>query len=443
MTRKDDKRRRKPARHGSAAGRSPGPSRSSSDHGPSRSKGNPSTTKTGSLDLFAACLPGLEPWLEEEVRSLEPEHARAVAGGVELRGGRALLYRCLLELGLASHVLVRVGSFSARSFAELVDRTAALDWERFIDPAVPTHIRARCRESRLYHTGAVAERVRRGIGQAVGQEPPEGTHGKDVAVHVRIAKDHCTLSLDATGAPLHRRGYRQEPGKAPLREDLARAAVRLSGWNGQSPLLDPLMGAGTIPIEAALFARRLPPGAHRSFALETTPLFDPAQWRTTRDDALSRAHPDAPPIAGSDRDAGAVRAALANAQRAGVDETVTFEEAPLSGAPTGAFGGGTAGALVTHPPFGGRLGEGTDLRPLYQSLGRLAGELPQDTRVALVVRDRRLALSTRLQLDTALLTDHGGTKVRIVVGSSTSSRQRGPRRRPRRNRHAGKAYQEK
>jgi putative N6-adenine-specific DNA methylase len=282
----------------------------------------------------------------------------------------------------------------------------------------------------------VAERVRTAIEQRLGgavrapdkaaaeAEPDAGEEDSTAAgalqVQVRLVDDRCTLSIDAGGAPLHRRGYRLATGKAPLREDLARALLLLSGWDRATPLVDPFCGSGTILIEADLLARRIPPGAARAFAFERAPAFDAASWQAARTAALAAAAPPAaaPPLLGSDRDPGAIEAARSNAARAGAGH-IQLVQAPLGGAPAFAAPPGPAGALVTNPPWGQRTGRDRTLLALYQSLGTRARSLPPAWRVALAVADPQLAAATGLPVESRLMTDAGGVKVYFMVGGAS------------------------
>jgi putative N6-adenine-specific DNA methylase len=368
------------------------------------------------LALFAACAPGLEPLLLEEARSMGLEGAEAVPGGVTFGGDFEAIMRANLELGLASRVLVRVAHFRATHLAELAKKAERVDWGRWVQPGADVTVHATARRSRLYHTGAIAERVARAAGAAGGDAPSAGERGT-LEVHARFDSDRCTLSLDTSGEPLHRRGYRLATAKAPLREDLARALVLVSGWDRRSPFVDPLMGSGTIVIEAALLARGLPPAHLRErFAFMGFAPFDMEAWARVRTGALERALPSLPfAIHGRDRNAGAVEAAAGNAERAGVRADVELVLAPLGAWPWTADEAPPRGALVTNPPHGRRIGRADALVPLYQRLGKAVRALPPEWRVALVVSDRRLALRTGLPLQTALLTDQGGTKVRFLV----------------------------
>lgn len=371
-----------------------------------------------SLSLFAACVPGLEPLLLREVAELGAIDPKITPGGVAFRGDLAVLYRANLELGLASHVVLRIAEFSAKHFAELVRKASHVPWEDYLHPERPFVVRATARRSKLLHTKALEERVRRAVGERFSAEciPLDGTVAPHPIVQVRMFEDRCTLSIDASGEPLHRRGYRKATGKAPLREDLARALVLASGWDGASPLLDPMMGSGTIPIEAAILARKIPPGLGRRFAFEDGPRFDPSLYAELRARALAGVRDSAAaPIYGSDRDAGAVRAATENAERAGVLSDLRLACAALSEAPFLREELGVIGALVTNPPHGRRIGTSAGLRSLHQRLGDLVRRLPPAYRVTIFSSDRRLVMATGLPLRSAALVDQGGTKARIFV----------------------------
>lgn len=403
-------------------------------------------------DVFAITAPGLEPVCVAELRSqsIAPD-AAAGDGGVAWRGNARSLYRANLECRTASRVVVRAGTFRARTFAELERHTARLDWPRRLRPGARVALRVTCRKSRLYHEGAVAERIERVLGDAVGarattaagarSERATGARTEAAAgassgrtadddvvdsdtqlIVVRFVRDVCTISIDASGALLHQRGYRQAVAKAPLRETLAAAMLQAAGWTGDSPLLDPMCGSGTIPIEGALLARHIAPGlanpahAPRSFAFQIWPDHDAAVWDDVVAVARSSIRPAAGvPIVGTDRDAGAVTAARANAARAGVAEDVAFERMPLSAVRPPA---GAGGHLITNPPWGVRVGERRALHALYGAFGRLVREQFAGWRVALLAADDGLAGTTGLAFAELLATSNGGIGVRLLATNS-------------------------
>jgi putative N6-adenine-specific DNA methylase len=375
------------------------------------------------LSLFAVTAPGLEPLAASELAGLGVR-GEVEAGGVAWRGDAESLYRANLELRTASRVLVRIAEFRARTFFELERHARRVPWGRYVDAGRAVRVRATCHKSKLYHEGAVAERMLAAAEREAGAVATSAAGGDDEAEGrdeqlflVRFLHDRAVVSVDASGALLHLRGYRQAVAKAPLRETLAAALLLASGWDPAASLVDPMCGAGTIPIEGALMARRIAPGLAgrdrepRPYAFLQWPDFDERTWARVVDRARGEILP-APPsvIRGSDRDAGAVEAARANADRAGVADDIDFEVAPLSALrpPPG------PGWLVTNPPYGVRVGESAGLRDLYAALGRLARrDLPGWT-LALLSADRRLEAQVGVEWAEALRTRNGGIPVRVV-----------------------------
>jgi putative N6-adenine-specific DNA methylase len=305
----------------------------------------------------------------------------------------------------------------------------ALECERRLTPKRGVRVRAHAQRSPHNHTQPIAERIANGLAQRQGgrveahhdtaQGPGRGELGEDerepILVQVRIIRDRCTVSIDTTGTLLHKRGWRAATGKAPLREDIARALLRLSGWRPGMALFDPLAGAGTLPIEAATIAAGAPPGGGRAFSCMSAPGFDRELFEAVRAQ-LQRAPSDAAAsIVGSDRDAGVIESARANAARAGVTDRVEFVQRSL-GDPTlpALLGAGTT--LISNPPWGHRTGDVSRLRDLYASFGQLAQRLPKPVHIAIVAPDTALAGATKLGLERRVATDHGGIKVGLWIG---------------------------
>lgn len=382
----------------------------------------------GPLSVFAVAAPGVAPLLAAECRTLGLPVDAVEPAGVALTLDPDGLFRLNLWSRLATRVLVRLGAFPARDFATLARRGAALPWERFVPPGGCVALRVTCRKSRLYHSDAVAERVTHAIQRAVpgvtvagARDDDEGDGADDALppalVVVRLDRDQCTLSVDSSGALLHRRGWRLAVAKAPLRETLAAALLAACGWDGTVPLLDPCGGSGTIGIEAALRARGMAPGVGRPFAMERWPLLDPpasaARWAALREAARAAARPGAGvPIVVRDRDAGACAAARANAARAGVGADVVVEEEALSTAEPQRWG--ARGLLLTNPPYGLRVGEGATLRGLYAKLGEVVRDAGRGWEAAMLVPDPRMAAATGLRWHPVLRTATGGLAVTLL-----------------------------
>ncbi len=364
------------------------------------------------MDLFAACAPGLEPVLAAELGALGLR-ARSVPGGAELKGDARDLERLNLWLRTASRVLVRLGQVKATSFAELVRKGRALPFETVARRGEPLALRVTCHKSRLYHSGAVAQRLHEAVQERLGGAVPLGDHDEEGAhqaqlLLARFDHDVCTVSADSSGALLHRRGYRLEQSQAPLRETLAAAVLLAAGYTGAEPLLDPLCGSGTIPIEAALIARRRAPGLARDFAFQRWPGHDARRLESLRGQAREQELPRAPaPIAGSDADAAAIAAARENAQRAGVGGDLRLDQLPLREARPAAPG---PGLIATNPPYGVRVRG--DLPRLYGELGELARR--SGYRVAALTADRRAAQRAGVPWKPLLRTTNGGLKVELL-----------------------------
>ncbi len=377
------------------------------------------------VDAFAVTAPGLEAICAGEAAALgvRPQVAE---GGVAWRGSMESVARANLWLRTASRVLVRVAEFKASAFFELELASRRVAWDRFLTPGSSVRFRVTCKKSKLYHSDAVAQRLADAVTKRVpsvkvvtSKSADEADEGGDDADReqlfvVRLFHDVCTVSADTSGALLHRRGYRQQLAKAPLRETIAAAMLLGAGWPGDAPLVDPMCGSGTIPIEAAQIARRIAPGRDRDFSFRAWPEFDASMWARLVDEARSGELPRAAaPIAASDRDAGAIAAAGANAARAGVESDVSFAVAPISALepPRG------EGWLISNPPYGVRVGERDRLRNLYAQLGNLARAKLVGWTVGFLLADRRLESEIGLELRERFATRNGGIPVRMVVGA--------------------------
>jgi putative N6-adenine-specific DNA methylase len=301
---------------------------------------------------------------------------------------------------------------------DLRRRARRLPWENHLHPGRAVSLRVTCHKSRLFHSGAVTERIMDAMADRLGQAPPvqnfepDGSNRLPQLIIVRLVENRCTISIDSSGPLLYRRGYRLATGKAPLRETLAAAILLASGWDTLSPMLDPFCGSGTIAIEAALLARRIPPGAKRPFAFMDWPNFDPEIWGKLLAEARTMERASSPKIVASDRDAGAIQAAGANAERAGVMDSIEFSCRPISAIdpPLG------PGWVVTNPPYGVRLGAPGDLRSLYARFGKTLRAKCRGWKIAMLCNSAQLLRATGLKFDPGIPTRNGGLKVRLMRG---------------------------
>lgn len=400
------------------------------------------------MQVFAACLPGLEGMLQAELRRCSGISGRPMPGGVELELSFEAMMRLQLRSGLATSFRQRIARFSAQHLSELARRSRAIDWQAVLPKGARVSVQASCKKSRIYHSKAAEARLLdaldaqlqlgSGLASASGSTSGSGSpsSGDDMdgracefRLYLRIHKDQAEISLDLTGEPLYRRGYRRATGKAPLRSDLAFALLRLAEYSPEIPLWDPFCGSGTIPIEAAMLSQNLAPNLGRDFAFIALPRFEASRFQAIRTELWEARRPQMAPILASDRDAGVIEGAKDNACRAQVLEGIEFEEAALSAASWASMPPGDAGLVVSHPPYGKRTSDRGNrasrgergLVRVYQKLGELRRRWPPGWRLALIGASRELMFQTGQTFDSLLTTSHSGTQVSVLVEPFSAS----------------------
>lgn len=325
-------------------------------------------------EYFAAAIPGTEKALCSELRELGFRSVRLNRGGIPFRGTREDGWRACLETRIAQRIQRLLARFPVRSASDLYDGTRSIDWQLFVDNQRTLAVSAVCRGSVITHSSFAALKVKDAICDKVratsGGRPDINRDAPDVNVFLYLANDKAAVYVDLAGAPLHRRGYRTDTGVAPLRETLAAAVLRLSGWNRRDPLYDPMCGSGTIAIEAAMWASELAPGLMRSqFGFERWASFAPDDDKTLRDmvgELRAQASGTSPPITASDADADVLAKAQGNARAAGV--RLSFRQRDVTEVQ------GKPGIIVTNPPYGVRLDRDPDLcRRFAAAVSRLHG----------------------------------------------------------------------
>lgn len=358
------------------------------------------------FEIFLSAVPGLEPTLYSQMRPLRFRALKLVDGGVLIRGNWPDVWRANLEVRGANRIIARLATFRVVELANLEKRAREIAWSDVLRPEIPFHVEAACAKSKIYHSGAAAERVARAVSTKLGAPLSEDA---DVVIKVRIDHDMCTIGIDTSGEPLHKRGHKAQVNKAPMRETLASLFLHACGFTGVEPLIDPMCGSGTFVIEAAEIAIGLKPGRTRKFAFEQLATFDAAGWRRLRDAAQTR--DTSLRFFGSDRDVGAATISAANAQRAGVAAITAFRQqaiADLSAPP------GQPGLIVVNPPYGTRIGDRQRLVPLYRTLGQILLTRFPGWRVGLVTTDAMLAKATGLPFARTLgPVAHGGLRVTL------------------------------
>jgi len=371
--------------------------------------------------IFVVCAPGLEPYTKREIEDLgfpAGEGLMEETGVIGFSGSLRNIYRANLNLRTATRVLAGIGTFPVQAFPALRQKASHLAWEEYLQPGQPIAIRVACHHSRLYHSGAVAEYVTKAMADRLGKEPlvqnlnEESSLEPPQLIGVRIVENICTISIDSSGALLHRRGYRLATTKAPIRETLAAGILMASGWDRKSPLLDPFCGSGTIAIEAALMAQKKKPGQRRHFAFMEWPNYAPEIWEELLQEKTSTPDFPLPPIFASDRDAGAIQAATENAERAGVAQGITFSCRSISAIEPPS----KTGWVVTNPPYGIRLKSNRDLRGLYRQMGEILRKNCRGWKINMLSANPAFVRLTAIAFDQGIPVFHGGRKVRLFRG---------------------------
>lgn len=365
------------------------------------------------MQLFAVTAPGLEGVCAAEMQGLGLQSVVPEVGGVAFVGGLRELYLANLWLRSATRVLVRVGEIRAKAFPEFYQRAVRLPWGSFIRPGIPLCVRASSHSSRLVHSGRIAETLVAAVSHALGTLATSSSDGQ--LLIARFVDDCCQLSIDSSGELLHRRGYREEGGVAPLRETLAAGILLQLGWQGEVPLADPLCGSGTFLIEGAMLAARLPSGGRRNFAFMHWPGYRPGLWQALLGESGRLARQETVALIGSDRDRAIIAAAARNAVRAGVASRIAFSVADLAELP--ARGG--PGLVVVNPPYGERIGTASALSAFFARLGQDLPRAFPGWRIALLAPEARLAKATRLPLHPLARLQNGGLSVGLYATSGT------------------------
>lgn len=319
---------------------------------------------------FAPCPRGLEALLLQELTTLGAADLRQTEGGVGFSGALAVLYRANLESRIASRILLEVAHVPYRNEQDIYVAACAIPWPQWFPPSRTIKVKTSAQHCPLKSLDFVTLRIKDAVCDTFtrlkGARPSVNSSRPDIRIDAFLNATHLTLYLGTTGDSLFKRGFRQSTVDAPLRENLAAGIVQLTGWNGTIPLLDPLCGGGTIPLEAAMIARHIPPGLGRRFAFELFSNFDQALWKTVQTKAREKQLSASPaPIYASDRDARAVQTAKDQFARAGVAGDIALTQTDLFDLTPPQ----EPGIIVMNPPYGVRLGTQADLDVFYPKLG--------------------------------------------------------------------------
>ncbi|EGQ77823.1 MULTISPECIES: THUMP domain-containing class I SAM-dependent RNA methyltransferase [Neisseria] len=319
--------------------------------------------------LFVTCPRGLEAPLSQELDQLKCQDIRAVDGGVACKGGMEQVYRINLHSRTASRVLLRLTKSGYRSEQDIYKAAKNIRWTDWFDLEQTFKVKVEGKRAQVKSLDFVGLKIKDAVcdvfRDACSARPSVGKIRPDIRIHAFIDERDIQIFIDTSGEALFKRGYRQDTGEAPMRENLAAGLLLLAGYDGTQPFQDPFCGSGTIVIEAAWIATRRAPGLMRRFGFEKLKNFDAALWKKLQHEAETQIRPAPAPISGSDNDRYIIRAAVANAQAAEVDTFVRFEVKDAQDTRPN----GEGGILISNPPYGVRLAEVQALQALYPQLG--------------------------------------------------------------------------
>ncbi|MFJ8235219.1 class I SAM-dependent RNA methyltransferase [Ureibacillus sp. NPDC094379] len=326
------------------------------------------------FQLVATSAMGLESIVAQEVQELGYE-TRVENGKVYFEGDETAIARCNLWLRVADRVKIVVAEFPAHTFDQLFESTKGIEWERYlpVDAAFP--VSGKSVKSKLYSVPDCQAIVKKAIVERMKFHYKRlgflDESGATYKIEMSILKDVATLTIDTSGAGLHKRGYRQLQGEAPLKETLAAALVKISKWSPSRPFVDLFCGSGTIPLEAAMIGQNIAPGYNREFISEQWPWMKSKVWEEIRDEADSLAKYDQPiEISGSDIDHKMVKIAQENALEAGFGDLITFKQMQATDFTTRL----SDGVIISNPPYGERIGEKEAIEKVIRQVGQVMKE---------------------------------------------------------------------
>ncbi|MCM3072045.1 class I SAM-dependent RNA methyltransferase [Staphylococcus equorum] len=327
--------------------------------------------------LLAVCPMGLEAVVAKEVQELGYE-TTVENGRIFFEGDESAIVKCNLWLRTADRIKIVVGQFKATTFDELFEKTKALPWETIVEQDGNFPVQGRSVKSTLFSVPdcqaivkkAIVERLRR----AYQERGWLNETGAKYPVEVSILKDNALLTIDTSGSGLNKRGYRLAQGEAPIKETLAASLIRLANWTGDTPLIDPFCGSGTIAIEACLIAQNIAPGFNRNFVSEKWDMMPDNLYDEMRDEADQQANYDRKlEIYASDIDPEMIDIARRNAEEVGLADIIQFSVKDVN---TLTIDTDEPIALIGNPPYGERIGDRDEVEVMYRYIGELMQQHP-------------------------------------------------------------------
>lgn len=327
------------------------------------------------IELIATATFGLEAVVKRELMDLGYNDMTVENGKVTFTATEKDIPRANLWLRVADRVLLKMGGFKAFTFDQLFEKTKALPWDEWITEDANFVVEGKSIDSKLFSISDCQRIVEKAVVEKLKTKYNVSWFEKTGAkytIEVALLKDVATLTIDTSGEGLHKRGYRDRQGDAPIKETLAAAMVLLSYWNKDRVLFDPFCGSGTIPIEAAMIGKNMAPGLDRKFASEEWPRVKKEYWAEARKEAFKAIDTKVKlNILGCDIDKRAIHRARDNAANFGLEDDIAFfnkdfREAELNN---------EYGVVISNPPYGERLGEKQEIKELYEDLGEKFKEL--------------------------------------------------------------------
>ncbi|USL32022.1 THUMP domain-containing class I SAM-dependent RNA methyltransferase [Priestia megaterium] len=326
--------------------------------------------------IIATAAMGIEALVAKEVRALGYD-CEVDNGKVIFEGDELAIARCNLWLRTADRIKVQVGQFKARTFDELFEQTKALNWGDYLPVDAQFPVSGKSVKSKLFSVSDCQSIVKKAIVDSMKKHYNITTGwleetGSTFKIEVALLKDVATLTIDASGAGLHKRGYRVGQGEAPLKETLAAALIMLTPWNANRPFVDVFCGSGTIAIEAALIGQNIAPGFNRDFLSEEWPWMSASIWDKAREEAEDLANYDQVlDIAGHDIDHRMVKVAEQNAFEAGLGDLIQFKQMQVRDFTTPK----EYGIIIGNPPYGERLSDRPSVEKMYAEMGEAFSKL--------------------------------------------------------------------
>lgn len=324
--------------------------------------------------LIATSTFGIESITAKELRALGYEDLTVENGKVTFEGDEMDIAIANIHLRTADRVLIKMAEFEARSFEELFQGTKNVDWSKLIPIDGVMHVVGKSIKSTLHSVPDCQSIVKKAIITSMSESYGIGQFSESGPVYkieVAILKDKVTLTIDTSGPGLHKRGYRELAGIAPLKETLAASMILISRWRDDFELIDPFCGSGTILVEAAMIALNIAPGVNRSFVCETWPSMDKDMFENVREGARNSEKHKELNIIGYDLDYRVLKVAMENAKKAGVDKYIKFQKRDFMEFSTSR----KHGFVISNPPYGERISERDSLIGLYKHMGNTKKKL--------------------------------------------------------------------